>query len=174
MAIKKIIEDTKEALANDPAATRAAFTTDSDLVGLVQVDVTIGDHTVPVDEPSGLGGGGTAPNPVEYALASLGSCQAITYRVWADKLGIRLDRVRVRVDGDLDLQGFFGFDGSVRPGFHGVEVEVELEGPEDPAVYEELAEAVNDHCPVLDIFRNPVPVDSRVAVTTTVEPATEA
>lgn len=160
MAIKQIIEETREAVTEDREAGRAAFATASDLTGLVEVEVAIGDHTIRVDEPEGLGGGGTAPNPVEYALASLGSCQAITYRVWAEKLGIRIDRVRVRVDGDLDVRGFFGFDREVRPGFESVRVEVDVEGPEDAEVYEELFRAVNDHCPVLDIFQNPVPVEA--------------
>lgn len=162
MAIKRIIEETRTAVAEDQDAGRAAFATASDLTGVVEVEVTIGDHTVRVDEPEGLGGGGTAPNPVEYALASLGSCQAITYRVWAEKLGIRIDRVRVRVDGDLDIRGFFGFDQKVRPGFEGVRVEVDVDGPEEAGVYEELFRAVNEHCPVLDIFRNPVPVEARI------------
>ena len=32
-----------------------------------------------------------AANPVQYALASLGSCQAITYQFWAEQLGIGFD-----------------------------------------------------------------------------------
>ncbi|MFL5334289.1 MAG: OsmC family protein, partial [Geminicoccaceae bacterium] len=49
--------------------------------------------------------GPTEVNPVEYALASLASCQAITYRFWADKLGIRLDGLEIAAEGDLDLHG---------------------------------------------------------------------
>ena len=48
-----------------------------------------------------------AANPAEYALAALGSCQAITYRVWAAQLGIKLDKVDVSIDGEIDLRGFW-------------------------------------------------------------------
>src|SRR6516162_1826890 len=48
-----------------------------------------GGHKFTVDEPEALGGSNVAANPVEYALAALGSCQAITYRVWAAQLGRR-------------------------------------------------------------------------------------
>jgi hypothetical protein len=64
------------------------FSTDGTLTGITEVDVRTGSHTFTVDEPPALGGGGTAPKPVEYALASLGSCQAITYRFWAEHLGV--------------------------------------------------------------------------------------
>lgn len=158
MALKQIIDETRAAVAEDPEAGQVDFETVSELAGLVEVDVQIGDHRVKADEPEELGGGGVAPNPVEHALASLGSCQAITYRYWAEKLEIRIDHVRVRVTGDLDLQGFFGFDRSVRAGFEDVRVEVDVSGPEEPESYEQLFEAVNEHCPVLDIFQNSVPV----------------
>jgi putative redox protein len=46
----------------------------------------------------------------------------------------------------------------VRPGFSAVRVEVSVTGPETRERYTELAAAVDAHCPVLDLFSNPVPV----------------
>jgi putative redox protein len=43
-------------------------------------------------------------------------------------------------------------------------------GPESSERYAELAAAVDEHCPVLDLFRNPVPV-TRVIATATVTAA---
>ena len=123
-----------------------------------------GSHVFKVDEPPALGGADVAANPVQYALASLGSCQAITYRFWAAQLGIEFDSLTVRVEGDLDIRGFFGFDDTVRPGLSAVRVEVSVTGPESAERYAELAAAVDEHCPVLDLFKNPVPV-TRAIVT---------
>ena len=39
----------------------------------------MGRYSVEVDEPPTLGGEDTAPNPVEYYLASLLSCQIVTF-----------------------------------------------------------------------------------------------
>ena len=128
------------------------------------MDIKTGTHSFTVDEPSALGGADAAASPVQYALASLGSCQAITYRFWAAQLGVTLDSITVRVEGDLDLRGFFGVDDGVRPGFSGVHVEVTAAGPESEERYAELAAAVDAHCPVLDLFQNPVPV-SRALIT---------
>ena len=52
----------------------------------------------------------------------------------------------------------------MRPGFSAVRVQVGITGPETPGRYQELAAAVDEHCPVLDLFRNPVPVARTIAV----------
>jgi uncharacterized OsmC-like protein len=158
MSLDTLIIDTRKAITEDSANAQASFAADGTLVGITEVDIRTGAHTFKVDEPPALGGADVAANPVQYALASLGSCQAITYRIWATHLGIELDSLTVRVEGDLDLRGFFGTDDSVRPGFTAVRVEVAVTGPETEARYAELAAAVDEHCPVLDLFKNPVPV----------------
>lgn len=164
MPIASLVTATKLALSKDPARAQATFNARHDLVGPTKVTVEVGSgHQFTVDEPEALGGANAAANPVEFALASLGSCQAISYRVWAAQLGIQLDKVEVDVDGDIDLRGFFGVDDQVRPGFNAVRIRVRLIGPENAARYEELAAAVDAHCPVLDLFRNPVVVDRELA-----------
>ena len=40
---------------------------------------------------------------------------------------------------------------------------VSLEGPESRSRYSEMAAAVDALCPVLDLFRNPVPVERTLA-----------
>jgi uncharacterized OsmC-like protein len=166
MSIVSLIADTRAAVSADPANAQALFSAQGTLVGVTEVDIRTGAHSFKVDEPPVLGGEDLAANPVQYALASLGSCQAITYRFWGAQLGIAFDKVAVRVEGDLDVRGFFGFDEAVRPGFTAVRVEVTVTGPESPERYAELAAAVDEHCPVLDLFKNPVPVTRALAAET--------
>jgi uncharacterized OsmC-like protein len=164
MSLDRLIADTRQAIADDAAKAHVMFTAQGTLVGVTEVDVKTGAHSFKVDEPRALGGANAAANPVQYALASLGSCQAITYRVWAAQLGVELDSITVRVEGDLDLRGFLGVGDGVRPGLSAVRVAVTVAGPESEERYAELAAAVDEHCPVLDLFQNPVPV-SRELVT---------
>ena len=164
MSLDTLIADTRTAIADDAANARAVFSAQGTLVGVTEVDIKTGAHSFRADEPRSIGGGGAAASPVQYALASLGSCQAITYRFWAEQLGISLRTLTVRVEGDLDIRGFFGFNDSVRPGFSAVRVQIDITGPETPERYQDLAAAVDEHCPVLDVFRNPVPVDRTIAV----------
>jgi uncharacterized OsmC-like protein len=165
MSLAELIEDNRHAIESAPATARAVFRVTGDLVGLTEVELTARGHSVTVDEPASLGGQDRGANPVEHALIALASCQAITYRFWAAKLGIALDGIEIAVEGDLDVRGFFGFDDGVRAGFTEIRIEVTPTGPETAGRYHELSEAVDAHCPVLDLFTNPTPVRRKVAVT---------
>ena len=162
--VRESIAATTDAVAQDPANARVVVRTKGHLTGQIESTFRSGKHTVVVDEPAGLAGEDAAPGPVDYALIALASCQAVTYRFWAEKLEIQLDDVEVSVEADLDLQGFFGLDDAVRPGFTAVRVEVTPVGPESADRYQELADAANAHCPVLDLFANPTPLEHRIAV----------
>ena len=155
---KEIFGGTQVALGTDPAQAQATFHAQSRLGDGLNSSVAIRQFSVAVDEPPALGGQDTAPNPVEYILAALGSCQEITYRLYADALGIPLPAVSVQLRGAIDLRGFFNVDQAVRPGFQNIEAEVTLESPASEAELSRLKEVVDRHCPVLDILRNPTPV----------------
>ncbi|GAA4489871.1 OsmC family protein [Rhodococcus olei] len=157
-----VVAANRDAIAQGTAKAHVVFTAAARAHDAVASTVDLGRFTVEVDEPAALGGAGTAANPVEYYLASLLSCQVVTYRVWADTLGIALDDITARAEGDLDVRGFFGFDESVRPGFGEIRVVVTLTGPEPRERYLELQRTVDAHCPVLDLTRNPVPVHTVV------------
>ena len=163
-ALRAVLDGLTEAIAADASAAAVSFDADITLVGVTEVDVVAGTHTFKVDEPEVLGGTDLAANPVQLILASLGACQAITYQVWAAKLGIALEGVQARVEGDLDLRGFLGLDDSVRPGFTRIRLFVTLRGPEPPERYDELVISVDRHCPVLDIVANPVPIEREVKI----------
>lgn len=91
-----------------------------------RTEARIRDFKLTVDEPEGLGGTDRGPNPVELILAALSACQEITYRLYADALGIPLDGVSVQVEGDVDLRGFFAAKDGVRAGYNGIRAVVAL------------------------------------------------
>lgn len=129
-----------------------------------QVRLQARDHAFTIDEPTALGGDDKGANPIEHLLAALGSCQVITYQVWAQKLGLKLDNVEIELAGDIDLRGFFGIDDSVRPGFQGIELKVTLSGPESQDKYDTLIAEVAKHCPVEDNLAHGVPVTATAKV----------
>lgn len=159
-----IIDATDEAVARNVANAHVVFSASAVPQGAVGSVSTARRHTLAVDEPPTLGGDDTAINPVETYLAALLSCQVVTYRFYADKLGVRIDELALSAEGDLDVRGFFGLDESVRPGFTAVRVTVEISGPDAPERYRELTDTVDKHCPVLDLTQNPTPVSTELVL----------
>lgn len=155
--LKSKIDATADALTLNPAAAGLQVAAQGELGSDFAVDARVGDRTVAVDMPDPFGGSGAAPTPGEYALVALASCQAITYRLWSEKLGVRLDSLRVDVKADIDVRGLVGVSDAVRPGFGKVQIDVEVSGPEGSERYEELRRAVDAHCPILDVFSTAVP-----------------
>lgn len=156
---KEVFENTHAALEEDASTALATFEARSQLADGFRSKVSIRQFEVGVDEPPALAGQDTAPNPVEYILAALGSCQEITYRLYADALGIPLNGVSVRLSGSVDLRGFFNVDRNVRPGYQQITAEVIIDSPASQEDLARLKETVDRHCPVLDILRNPTPVE---------------
>jgi uncharacterized OsmC-like protein len=155
---KDIFDGTQTALKSAPDQASAWFEAQTRLGEGFNSTAAARQFTTQIDEPTALGGKDSAPNPVEYILLALGSCQEITYRLYADALGIPLSGVSVKLRGLVDLRGFFAVDDSVRPGFQRVEADVTLESSASNEDLRKLKETVDRHCPVLDILRNPVPV----------------
>lgn len=145
-----------------PEKAQLTFTVAAALSEGYKMDVDIRKHRITVDEPKGFGGTDEGPNPVELVLAALTTCQAITYRLWATKLGIELASVHVEADGDIDLRGLLGVDDAIRPGYSAVRLRVKLEGPESAERYKELADAVDGHCPVLDFTSAAIPIERTI------------
>lgn len=155
---KPVFEAAQQGLTADPSTAKAVFEAESRQADGLKSEVRIRQFHLDVDEPEALGGKDQGPNPVEYVLAALASCQEITYRLYADALGIPLNNVSVRIKGDIDLRGFFAVEEGVRPGYQAIEAEVTLDSPADEDTLRRLKEKVDRHCPVLDILANPTPV----------------
>ena len=72
--------------------------------------------------------------------------------------GIRVEALSFRLEGDIDLHGFLGLSGQVRPGYQGIRLSYQVKSDAPREKIEALCEYVQRTSPVLDIIRNPVPV----------------
>src|SRR6202011_3983728 len=82
-----------------------------------------------VDEPPGLLGDDTAPNPSEASLAALGSCLAVGLHANAVHRGWIVNKLELQLEGDLNITAVWGTgDVSEKPvGFTDVRVKVDME-----------------------------------------------
>ena len=164
--IRKVLDETRTLLAEHPELGRTATVARADLVDQVRTRVHVGRHTFETDEAQVAGGQGTAPSPIELALGALAACEAVAFRYWAELLDLPLDAVTVRVRGEGDLRGFFGFDPSVPSGLTAIRVSAEVRGPRTgPARrYGELHDAVQSHGPLLVALAHGVPIQSQLVI----------
>lgn len=162
MSLKATIEQTQQAFADDPKAAWATVKTQSELTDRFRSEINIRHHELVIDEPPSLGGTDSGPNPIEMILAALGSCQEITYRAFATAMGIPLTKISARVEGDIDFRGFFGVDDSVRAGYQQIRIVMDIESDASDEQLAQLKQAVDAHCPVLDMLANQVPVEANL------------
>ncbi|MEM9283315.1 MAG: OsmC family protein, partial [Verrucomicrobiota bacterium] len=62
-----------------------------------QADVLTGGHRLTADEPVSVGGTDEGPAPYDFLLSSLGTCTAMTLRMYADHKKWAMDSVEVRL-----------------------------------------------------------------------------
>jgi len=163
--LKKAFTDLVGALRSDPKSANLTVSVSSKLTDGLVANVKARDFEITVDEPPTLGGTDTGPNPVEYVLAGLASCQQIAIKAHATVLGIDVQEVTVEAEGDLDLQGFLGLS-DARPGFTNVTFTSTIKTNEtSEAKLKKLEKFAAANCPVLDIIKNDTPVNGKVAFT---------
>ncbi len=110
------------------------------------------------DEPRGMGGTDSAPNPVEQLLAALGNCLAVGYAINASAAGITIRALRIDLDGDLDLHALLGLaDGHA--GFSAIRVAVHLDTDADEDAVAELHATVAATSPVGQTLSKAIPLE---------------
>lgn len=122
------------------------------------------EYFVRSDEYVELGSTGTAPGPGELLMSAVCSCITATARAYAAVKGVRLNRLEVALDGDMDLHGMFGLDANVRPGLSELRATITIAGDADEDALREVALLGYQFSPVRDSVHNGVPVTPAVVV----------
>lgn len=113
------------------------------------------------DHPPELLGSNTGPTAIELLLGALGSCMAGTFAAQATARGVEIKSLEVEVQGDIDLNGFFGLK-PVHPGVSDVQLEFRVRSEADTALLEEILAAARAHSPVFDSVTRPITVETTV------------
>ncbi|MEU5694400.1 OsmC family protein [Actinosynnema sp. NPDC020468] len=159
----KAVGDLVAAVQTDPANARTTWAARVRWKGAFRSEAAVRSFDpTPSDEPTALGGGDTAANPVEQLLGALGNCLAVGYAANATVAGIALDSLTVEVKGNVDLHVFLGLaDGHA--GFDSITATVRVESDAPRADLESLHEKVIRSSPVGHTLAAAVPVDIRLA-----------
>ena len=117
------------------------------------------DHLLESDQPFGFDGKNRGPKPSELFLAALAACQETTYGIYAEEMGIKIDKISVTLTGKQDFRGFMSLDKDVPSGFVSIDGEVHLDYQATVQELEELQALVDKYCPVLDDLSRPANVN---------------
>jgi len=114
-----------------------------------------------VDEPPGLLGDDTAPNPSEASLAALGSCLAVGIHANAVAQGIVVQKLEIELEADINITAVWGTgDTSPKPvGFDAVRARVHLEADASQDKLDALIAHATKWSPVANTFTKPVALD---------------
>ncbi len=118
--------------------------------------VTAGHHVMGADEPERVGGQDTGPSPYEFLLAALGSCTAMTVRMYAQRHAWPVEKISVALAHEKvpAPEGNVKIDKFTRT--------ITLTGALDDAQRARLLQ-IAEHCPVSQTLRRASLVDSRLA-----------
>jgi putative redox protein len=122
----------------------------------LQVKITAGRHEWTADEPTGVGGTDTGPNPYELLLGGLAACICVTIAMYCRHKGLTLNSIdasfrfsRIHADDcehcDDDTAGFLDH----------IESNVRIDGEFDESQRKRLAQ-IATRCPVHRTLANGV------------------
>jgi putative redox protein len=115
--------------------------------GELRSSIRAGRHAWVADEPEKAGGTAAGPDPYDLLLAALGSCTAMTLRLYARHKKIPLERVEVRLTHS-SIHAVDCAECEIREGKVGlIHRRIHLEGPLTEGQRTRLLEMA-DRCPV--------------------------
>lgn len=115
--------------------------------------------SIVIDEPPTLGGDDFGANPVEYLLASYAGCINVVAHLTAKELGIKIEKLSIKVNGNLNPARLFGQSNDERAGFKNINVDftpITDAGPEKIKLW---IETIKNRCPINDNLSSPTPLN---------------
>ena len=117
-------------------------------------EIADGPWRLTADLAHTAGGNEAGPTPGTLGRAALGSCVAMSYVLWAAKLGVAVTGLEVEVQADADARGLYGVD-EMPAGYTEVRYLVSLVSPAPHEDIIRLLDTAEAHSPYVDVFRRP-------------------
>jgi len=120
-----------------------------------RMKIKSGKFEMIIDEPANMGGSDLGPSPIQVLLMSLAGCLNVTGHEIARQKGMKLNGMKIKIEGTMNPCNFMGCSFDERAGFQTINVNVhanfENETPEAIAVWLKETES---RCPVTDNIKD--------------------
>lgn len=118
-----------------------------------RTEVRASGHTVIADEPVAVGGKDEGMNPNEFLLASLGTCTAMTLRMYADRKSWPVDSICVDLTMDI-------VKGNEQQTTY-IKRHIKIDGDIDDDQRQRMLQ-IADSCPLHRVMTNPIVISSNL------------
>ena len=115
-------------------------------------------HTVVCDLPKASGGDDTGPTALELAVMGLADCAATIFADIAKKSKIELNKLEVIAEAEKSADS---------PVLSNVKLKVKVSAKARKALIEAAWDNTENICPVVAIFKNPIPIEVELETETT-------
>lgn len=157
-----------ERLKADPLSGRATFYSDTSWKGGMKSSTTISKYkidgvvkgnntrkfTFQGDEMTELSGTDSMPGAIEEMMYAVGTCIVAAANANAVMMGVKLNKIDVSLESDIDIHGLMGLDPNVRPGVLDFRTTITIDGDADEATLKKIAMKGYEFSPVSDTVRN--------------------
>src|SRR3989304_2662687 len=120
-----------------------------------------GKYILEADQPAFLGGGGSRPGPIHYAIFGLAACFTATFVSTAAMMGLDLQEVRTTAEFNLNFSKVFGLGDA--PIVEEVRVNLNVRSNSPWEEVEKVANLAEERCPATYCLTNPIKMVAKVA-----------
>ncbi len=107
-----------------------------------------------IDQPKAAGGNDEGPNPLEVFLSSLGGCICAIGRIISTQKRLDVDRIDVKIEGDIDKDYLLGKTEEGRAGFTQIRAFVDVKAEMSQSEKEDFVKEIQKRCPIADNILN--------------------
>ncbi len=112
------------------------------------------------DEPSGRGGGGTAPTSIRYFLSGIAFCLQVWYAKGAALVGCELESLTLRVEASFDMRVEYKLPATSEHDY--LLASAVVGSPSDAAMVLAMADEAHERCPLSSLVQRSLPVYRRL------------
>jgi len=120
-----------------------------------RMKVRAGKFQIIIDEPSNMGGTDMGPSPVQVLLMALAGCLNVTGHEVARQKGMKLNGMKITIEGSMNPCNFMGCSFEERAGFQTINVTIHADFEnETPEAIEAWLKETEARCPVTDNIKD--------------------
>lgn len=121
-----------------------------------KMNIRSGKFKMIIDEPENMGGTNAGPAPVQVLLMALAGCLNVTGHEVAKQRGLKLNKLKIDIEGNMNACKFIGCSYEERAGFQHIMVKMkpDFEGVINEEEIHDWAIETESRCPVTDNLKD--------------------